>query len=126
MKLRIRGNSIRVRMDRRDLGTLMEAGRVVDEVRFGPGAAFSYAVEAAAAPRERPTASYGADRLTIRIDPEDLRAWCSGDRVGYLHEQAVDGGVVRVVLEKDFACLDRPSGEAEDDAHAFPNPSATC
>jgi hypothetical protein len=33
---------------------------------------------------------------------------------------------VRVVLEKDFACLDRPEGEEAEDAWAYPNPSSAC
>jgi hypothetical protein len=126
MKLRLKGNSVRVRLDRRDLERLIDRGRVDDAVRFGPGVAFSYAVELGAAPRERPRASYTDGCLTVRIDPEDAKAWLAGERVGFDHQQAVDGGVVRVILEKDFACIDRPIGEEADDAYAFPNPSAAC
>jgi hypothetical protein len=126
MKLRLKGNSIRVRLDRRDIERLFDEGHVDDAVRFGPGLAFSYAVEMGAAPRERPTAFYFAGRLLIRIDPEDAEEWLAGDRVGFDHLQDVEGGVVRVLVEKDFACIDRPLGEEADDAYAFPNPSAVC
>ena len=126
MKLRLRGTSIRVRLDRRDIERLIDKGRVHDAVRFGPGLAFSYAVEMGPAPRERPRASYAAGRLLIRIDPDDADEWLAGDRVGFDHQQPVEGGVVRVLLEKDFACIDRPAGEEADDAYAFPNPSSVC
>ena len=126
MKLRLKGNSIRVRLDRRDIERLIEEGQVDDAVRFGPGLVFSYAVEAGLAPRGRPTAHYTDGCLTIRIDPGDADEWLGGDRVGFDHQQPVDGGVVRVLLEKDFACIDRPAGEEADDAYAFPNPSAVC
>jgi hypothetical protein len=126
MKLRLRGNSIRVRLDRRDIERLIDDGHVADAVQFGPGLAFSYAVEAGQAPRERPRVSYTGGRLTIQIDRVDVEQWHSGDRVGFDHEQPVEGGVVRVLLEKDFACIDRPLGEEADDAYAFPNPSAVC
>ena len=126
MKLRLKGNSIRVRLDRRDVDGLIDRGRIADAVRFGPGLAFSYAVELGPAPRERPRALYAAGRLLIRIDPEDAEEWLSTDRVGFDHLQDVDGGVVRVLLERDFACIDRPSGEGADDADAFPNPAAAC
>ena len=126
MKQRLRGNSIRVRLDRRDIERLIDMGRVDDAVRFGPGLAFSYAVEMGPAPRERPRASYSAGRLLIRIDPDDADEWLAGDRVGFDHQQPVEGGVVRVLLEKDFACIDRPAGEEADDAYAFPNPSSVC
>jgi hypothetical protein len=77
-------------------------------------------------PRARPEAHYGDDRLTIWIDPSDVEEWLAGDRVGFDHEQPVDGGVVRVLLEKDFACIDRPLGEEADDAYAFPHPAIVC
>jgi hypothetical protein len=83
-------------------------------------------VEVGVAPRDRPKASYADGRLTIRIEADDAEEWLAGERVGFDHEQAVDGGVVRVLLEKDFACVDRPVGEEADDAYAFPNPSAVC
>lgn len=126
MKLRIKGNSIRIRLDRRDIERLVREGRVVDALQFGPGLEFSYAVEVAPAPRERPEASYAEGKITLRIDPADASEWLEGDRVGFDHKQPVDGGVIRVLLEKDFACIDRPAGEEEDDAFAFPNPSLTC
>ncbi|WP_422923470.1 DUF7009 family protein [Singulisphaera sp. PoT] len=126
MKLRLKGNSIRIRLDRRDIETLVERGRIVDTLRFGPVAAFSYSVETGSVTRDRPWASYEDGRLTVRIDPDDAEAWLEGDRVGFDHQQPVDAGVVRVLLEKDFACIDRPAGEEADDAYAFPNPSAAC
>ncbi len=126
MKLRLKGNSVRVRLDRRDIERLIDRGRIEDSVRFGPGSAFSYAVEMGPAAPERPKASYTDGRLTIRIDPHDAEEWIPGDRVGFDHNQVVDGCVVRVLLEKDFACIDRPAGEEADDVYAFPNPTAVC
>jgi hypothetical protein len=126
MKLRIKGNSVRVRLDRRDLEGLIAHGRIEDAVRFGQGQAFRYTVEVGSAPRERPRVCYDAGRLLMRINPVDAESWLAGDRVGFDHDQAVDGGVLRVILEKDFACIDRPAGEEADDAFAFPNPLFAC
>lgn len=126
MKLRLKGNSIRVRLDRRDIERLTVEGSVHDAVRFGPRLAFSYAVELGPAPRGLPRASYTEGHLTIEIDRADVEEWRSGDRVGFDHQQPVEGGVLRVLVEKDFACIDRPPGEEADDAYAFPNPSAVC
>jgi hypothetical protein len=91
MKLRLEGNSIRVRLDRCDIERLFDVGHVDDAVRFGPGLAFSYAVQAGPAPRERPRVSYTVGRLTIQIDPVDVEEWLSGDRVGFDHLQDVEG-----------------------------------
>ena len=124
MKPRLKGNSICVRLDQRDTGNLLADGKIEDALRFGPGLQFSYAVELGPAPRERPRASYTAGRLTIQVDPRDAREWLDSVRVGFDHLQSVEGYFVRVHIEKDFACIDRPAGEAGDDEHAFPHPSA--
>lgn len=128
MKLRIRSNSVRVRVDRRDLAELLDRGRVIDALRFGPGSAhtFTYAVMIGAAPPGRPRADYAAGLLVVTIDPASAGAWAAGDRVGFDEEQPVEGGTVHVILEKDFACLDRPAGDEAEDAWAFPNPSVAC
>jgi hypothetical protein len=83
-------------------------------------------LEVGPAPRERLRASHAGGRLTIRIDPEDAEAWLAGEPVGFGHQQPVDGGVVRMLPEKNFPCLDRAVGVGADDAYAFPNPSAVC
>jgi hypothetical protein len=126
MKLRIRGNSVRVRLDRKDLAELLDRGRTIDVVRFGPGPdrSLTYAVEIGTAPRNRPHADYLAGQLFITIDRGDAVAWCNGDQTGFEHEQRIEDGVVRVPLEKDFACLDRRAGDVAEDAWAFPNPSS--
>ena len=128
MKLRIRSNSVRVRMDRRDLAELVDQGQVIDALRFAPGGAstVTYAVTVGAAPSGRPRADYAAGLLVITIDRGDAEAWAEGDLVGFDHEQAVESGSVHVILEKDFACLDRPAGDEAEDAWAFPNPSGVC
>lgn len=125
MKLRIKGNSIRLRLDRRDLETLVEAGRVEDALRFGPGeaSAIVYAVEVGDAPRGGPSASLRDGALTVRFDRRDVEEWAADDdRVGFERVQETDGGPVRILVEKDFFCRDR-SRAHPDNAHAFPNPS---
>jgi hypothetical protein len=128
MKLRIRSNSVRVRMDRKDLAELLERGLVRDALHFGPGSAhtFTYAVMIGAAPLGSPRADYSSGLLVVTIDPVAAEMWAAGDRVGFDEEQAVGGDTVRVVLEKDSACLDRPADDAAEDAWAFLNPSAGC
>ena len=115
-------------MDRRDLAELIQRGRVFDALRFGPGIerTLMYAVVVGTAPHGRPRANYSAGLILITIDRGDVEAWAEGDQVGFDHEQEVQGGTVRVILEKDFACLDRPAGDAAEDALAFPNPSMVC
>jgi len=115
-------------MDRKDVAELLGCGRTIDVVRFGPGPSrtFTYVVKLGTAPRNRPRAEYIAGHLFVIIDREDAEAWSSGDHVGFDHQQLLEGGsAIRVILEKDFACLDRPVGDESEDAWAFPNPSSS-
>ncbi len=127
MKLRLKGNTVRMRLDRRDLERLIEHGEVSDSIQFGPGAVFRYAMIVGPSAPECPTAVYACDTMAVIINAIDVREWNATDRVGFEYEHAVDGGgTVRVLIEKDFACIDRPASEADDDAFAFPNPATAC
>lgn len=123
MKLRLRGDSLRLRLTQSEVQALSERGLVEETTSFGPGAgAFTYAV-AADLPAGAPLAARfepARGRMEVHAAPDLVRAWASGNDVGF--EGQV--GPLRVLVEKDFACLkDRPH---EDDADAFPNPNASC
>ncbi len=47
MKLRIRGNSVRLRLTRGEVEDFDREGRVEDAAQFGPGARLAYALERA-------------------------------------------------------------------------------
>jgi hypothetical protein len=128
MKLRIKGNSVRLRLDQRDLARLLETGNVEDSITFGtdPGQRFSYAVEIGLAVPGQPSVGYLAGRMLVRLDRRDAEFWAASDLVGFDSEQTTDTGSIHLLLEKDFACLDRPAGEDADDEFAFPNPSSVC
>lgn len=117
-----------MRLDRRDIDELLDKRHVENTVQFGqrPAQMLSYVVALGNAPHGRPCVDYVSGWLQLTISHEDAEAWRASDQVGFQHEQEVEGGVVSVTLEKDFACLDRSAGEALDDAWAFPNPSTTC
>src|SRR5262245_28852119 len=106
MKLRIKGNSVRLRLDRRDLAELVDTGRVDDAVRFGPGAnqALSYAVELGPDDCNRSHIRYSSGQLVATVDRDQAVAWQQSELVGFDHQQQVEGGVVRLIIEKDFAC----------------------
>ena len=121
MKLRLKGNSIRLRLTRAELEQLVSTGVVEEAVEFGSvDRSFAYALETA---EEAATigAEYGNDRLSVRIPAGRAAQWADSDEVGI----EADLGGLRVLVEKDFACLKPRPGE--DEADMFPNPnSGTC
>ena len=51
MKLRIRGNTLRLRVSKSELATVLKRGSVQDAIRFGPRTRLVYRLEAAAGNR---------------------------------------------------------------------------
>jgi hypothetical protein len=52
---------------------------------------------------------------------EVVRNWASTEKAGFETQQEIGNGKsLRILVEKDFACLERRDGEDESDA--FPHP----
>lgn len=127
MKLRIRGDSLRLRLTQGEVAALVERGRIEDSVAFGPETQLTYAVATrGAAGDQAVTASLAGHHLTVTAPAEVVRAWAANDEAVGLEgsQDAGSGRTLRVLVEKDFSCLkERPN---EDDSDAFPNPKSTC
>ena len=123
MKLRIRDNSIRLRLSRSEVAALRSEGLLRAAVFFPEGGRFGYTLESSPA-SVVPTAHFENDVVLIRLPETAVREWAdSDDQVGIAGEQAVEGeGVLSILVEKDFACLSPREGE--DDADMFPHPEA--
>lgn len=123
MKLRMRGNSIRLRLSQGEVETFARDGKVEESVEFTPGGPnFTYAIEADGR-RDRVAAEYDGGRLCVYVPSQLAVAWTSSEDVGFA---SPDGAVgPQVLVEKDFACLTPRDGEDESDM--FPHPkNAAC
>jgi len=121
VKLRIQGNSLRLRVSRTDLARLLETGVLEETLYFGreEGAELTYVLTRDSSRRAVDVES-SPQRVAVILPGEAVRAWSSTDQVGISAE--VDLGVrgtLSVLVEKDFACLDGSS-----DADTFTNPLA--
>ena len=121
MKLRIHGDSIRLRLSRSEVASFAESGRVEDTVRFGHGAALRYVLESAKNARST-RARFDVDTIRITVPEEAARQWTATDEVSIEAEQSLEGQhQLSIVIEKDFQCIHKPGEQDED---AFPNPLA--
>ncbi len=122
MKLRIKGNSIRLRLQRSEIAALHDAGSVREALTLGPADSFCYIVERISG--DAVTLQRAEGGICIGLPAAWVQALATTDRVGYDCSVPVAPGVnVRVVVEKDFQCLVvRPE---EDESDAFPNPEST-
>ncbi|MBX3206565.1 MAG: hypothetical protein KF764_15945 [Labilithrix sp.] len=122
MKLRIRGDSIRLRLSQGEVAALAEGGIVEESIGFGPDVALSYAIAFGGTTL---SATLSGPRVEVSVPADVARAWAASDAVGLEGAQDIgQGRTLRILVEKDFACLTtRPH---EDDADAFPNPKTSC
>jgi hypothetical protein len=127
MKLRIKGNSMRFRVSRSEVARLLAADPLVETIQFAPeaGARFTYALQ-----REPsvtiPTVQYTENKVLVLLPADQADAWGGTDQVGIAEDISLgELGALTLLIEKDFACLDR-SDEDNHDTFANPNAGAQC
>jgi len=125
MKLRIKGDSLRLRLTQGEVRELDTGGTVEDQVRFGGGAALVYRLRRDAGASAL-SASFSEGAVDIRVPDQSARDWARSDQVTLAASQAVaPDAQLRIVVEKDFACL--APREGEDESDNFANPTGkTC
>lgn len=122
MKLRIRDNSVRIRLTRGEVDSLRLQGVVAATTVFPGGRKFQYRVESSPA-IVNPAAFFSENTISIRLPETAVLAWATGEQVSLPGEQVLDDGAkLNILVEKDFACL--APREGEDEADMFPHPDA--
>lgn len=122
MKLRIRDNSVRLRLTRTEVDQLRDNGVVSSTTAFPGGRDFRYAVESSPA-SVNPGAFLSDCTVTVRLPEATVRAWANSEQVSIHGEQQhKNGEVLSILVEKDFACL--APREGEDESDMFPHPGA--
>jgi len=133
MKLRIRGNSLRLRLLRGEVEQFGKTGRITETIRFGTSAAtqLSYVLEADGEARQI-SAKFSDNKVTVMIPDQMARTWIESGQVSLMSDQPIENGeqngtsesVLKILIEKDFVCLDRE--DDPDNIDAFPHPTGKC
>jgi hypothetical protein len=120
MKIRIRGNSIRYRLDKKDIQLLQEEQRVEENTTIG----FHILRFSIISGGDIPSIQLETSQVQLSLPARQVNEWISTEQVGFSHELAnPDGSVLQLLIEKDFKCL---TERAEDDSMAFDNPANSC
>ncbi len=121
MKMRVQGNAIRFRLNRRDVADFDEFGKIGASLAFAGGQRLSYQLEKGSG--SAIDSSFDGDTIRVRVPEPLVREWAGGDEVGIHQRQEVAGGLeLEIVIEKDFQCMHK--GEEAKDPEAYPNPMA--
>ena len=123
MKIRLLGNTIRLRTKMHETADLREKGMIEEVLEFGPDESARLRFQLYAG---EDVFEIEQHEMTIRIIvPRTLiETWADTDLVGF--EESITtskGSMITVLVEKDFACLD---GDREDEAGSYENPMMGC
>jgi hypothetical protein len=123
MKLRILGNSLRLRLKRGEVDQVAAGKSIVEEIHF-PDAVLSYRLDVTKTGDIQ--AKFENNSLVIRIPSTQVSAWATTDDVSLMAEQNLaTGDKLTLLIEKDFACLEPGHHrDCDDDEDTFPHPSA--
>ena len=119
MKLRIKGDSLRLRLTRGEVERLAESGRVEEHVHIGPNGELLYRLQRVSA-RAPLGATFANGVLEIQVSEQAAERWCTSDLVTLDHMQQHGNVNLRIVVEKDWACL--APREDEDESDNFRHP----
>lgn len=128
MKLRIKGNSIRLRLGQSEVRRLAIEGTIEETTVFGPSKEerFGYALVASAELADV-SASYAGRCIVIHVPTGVILRWAETDEVSiHAVQGAADESDLLILIEKDFECIDAPSDESQDDAFPHPQLGAAC
>jgi hypothetical protein len=124
VKLRIKGNAIRLRLSQKEVEQFAKTGVFEDSIKFGTGAdeRLVYALERSETASEL-TAAREGDTITVSVPLILANSWTNTDEVALQGEQKIEDDRLAILVEKDFQCLHKRPGE--DESNNYPNPAAT-
>ncbi len=122
MKLRIKGNALRLRLTQTEVQTFGATGYVADAIQFGPGAEQQLQYILQRVEKAELTVSFTGTQIKLSVPAKIASTWTTTDQVGFEQKININGqDELLILVEKDFQCLqDRPH---EDESDMFPNPS---
>jgi len=122
MKLRIKGDSLRLRVSPSEVSRLLGSGRIEETIHFGPepDEKLTYALMTLSGQEAAISVRHLATEILVTVPVALARSWAEGEEVGIYRAVAIGSGQLELAVEKDFACLDKGEEENRD---TYPNPS---
>lgn len=119
MKIRIKDNSIRLRLTQTEVNLLSEKGKVEKETHFTPQNTLIYAIETSDVAEMKATFENG--KITVYLPQKETQTWVNTEQVGLEYLSPIsDQEYLKILVEKDFTCLVKREGE--DDVDSYPHP----
>lgn len=122
MKLRIKGNSIRLRLTKTEVANFAKDGIISEQTQFATGTLTYVLFKDDKATELK--ASMQQTTITVHVPAHIAKHWTNTDDIGFQNNYQVNQSVsLFLLVEKDFVCLDNT---IEDQSDNYPNPNAVC
>lgn len=122
MKLRFRNNSLRLRLNRREVEGLAAGAALREQIHFPGDACLAYVLDTSVSPEPATTFKQGVIRVSAPAAM--VNDWANSDQVGLYFDLPANGTALCIAIEKDLECVDGPVEERDPDA--FPRASPHC
>lgn len=115
MKLRMKHNSIRLRLTQTEVAQLRDVGAVEEYIAFDQGQRLTYRIVSSP---DQPmlSAEYRDGNILLAAPAAMVLAWANSSQVGM---ESI--GPLRLTIEKDFRCTG--PADPDDNLDTFPNPT---
>lgn len=124
MKLRIKGNSIRLRLTQTDVSKFITDGKLVETVEFGDDSEPKFYYELLVSETaENVRAAFNNGTISVLVPKNTAEDWANTERVGIVGDE---NSKLKILIEKDFACLAPRLGEDESDNFPHPKTEKIC
>ncbi|GAB5539899.1 MAG: hypothetical protein Salg2KO_20020 [Salibacteraceae bacterium] len=123
MKIRIKDNSLRLRLTQSEVAAFEHDGSVSAAIKFPNGHSLIYSLNKNDG--DEFVAEFNGTQMLVSVPESAYAQWLKPTEVGMEDRLKLeDGESLRVLIEKDFACLTERVDEDESDN--FPNPNVNC
>lgn len=123
MKLRIRGNSIRLRLDQKDVKIFGEQWYLEESIQFGAAAGGKLTYVIATADILKLKCEFNGNIIKVWVPEKLAYNWVNSQVVGMEHLASTNNDQkLRILVEKDFKCLQVRINE--DESKSYPHPKS--
>ena len=122
MKLRIRGNTLRLRLSRSEVDLVGQGKEVEESTSFPGGGKLQYVLRQSPAKTSVVKTNVGDKScINVIVDQNKAKEWAESEEVGLFGAEPLLLGTLELLIEKDFACLNPREGS--EDSDSYPNPA---
>src|SRR5579875_2349829 len=104
MKLRFRSNSVRLRVNRREVESILNGSGLSEHVHFPGETQLAYVLEKAEG--SVPQVEFANGVIRVAVPESRIADWALSDDVGMYFEIPANGNALKVAIEKDLECVD--------------------